>query len=503
MSAAPGRRLRAIAVVTSIAVWLVYITTAGGMMATGDAVAMFDAAKSLVDRGAIDVPPGQSSELWRGVDGRYYTPFGIGQSLFDVPFLLAGRAATRVIGPRLGDPDTIPKAFVAAASTIPAAVAVAFALLLAWRLSSDARSSVLAALVLAFGTMLWPYAKFGFNAALTAGALTAGVYGLAAGAIDRRAWVAAGGGAAVGVALLTRHEMILAAAAGLGWFLWQVRQNGSGSRLAIAAAIPVCVAFGLWMTLNMMRFGSPWHTGHAPGFAWSGFGAFLVSPSGALLLYSPPALAGLALVATARNGQPISWLMMLVVAVLVVFYATLQDWLGTRSYGPRYLVPLLPLLVAPMAVWFARARRHGGRSAWVVLCLAGVAVQLPAIAVDFSRAGIEAGQPPQASRRDEWQWAPLVVNTRAILPAARSSARALMLNAPQASGPAPAGVSLSSRLPLGLDFWWMHLFQLGALPRATAVLAGLLPLVAAVWLVRIALARASLVDREARRQVSG
>ena len=98
-------------------------------MATGDAVAMFEAARSMVDRGTLDVPAHQSSEAWRGRDGRYYTPFGIGQSLFDVPFLVAGRTAARVTGIRIGDPDTLPKAFVAAASTIPAAVAVGFGLL--------------------------------------------------------------------------------------------------------------------------------------------------------------------------------------------------------------------------------------------------------------------------------------------------------------------------------------------------------------------------------------
>ena len=501
MSAAPDRRLRAIAVVTSVAVWLVFITTAGGTMATGDAVAMFEAARSLVDRRAIDVPPHQSSEQWRGVDGRYYTPFGIGQSLFDVPFLVAGRAASRATGLTLGDPDTIPKAFVAASSTIPAAIAVLFGLLLSWRLSSDARSSVLAALVLAFGTMLWPYAKFGFNAALTTGALTAGVYGLAAGAIDRRTWVAAAGGAALGLALLTRHEMILAALSGLGWFAWQVRHERSARRLIVAAAVPVCVAVTVWMTLNAMRFGDAWHTGHEPEFAWSGFRAFLFSPSGALLLYSPPALASVALLGSARAGQPLSWLLLLVIAPLFVFYATLEDWLGTRSYGPRYFVPLVPLLVAPLAVWFARARTAGGRSALVALWLVGVAVQLPAIAVDFSRAGIEAGQPPQSIRRDEWQWAPLVVNARAMLPAAASTVRALVFGAPEA--PAAGGGPLSSRLPSGLDFWWVHLFQLGALTRAPSLLAGLLPLLIAAWLVRMSLARATLLDRKAHHQVSG
>jgi hypothetical protein len=493
MNIAPDRRIRAIAGITSLAVWLVYLATAGGTMATGDAVAMFEAARSMVDRGTLDVPAHQSSEAWRGTDGRYYTPFGIGQSLFDVPFLVAGRTAAKVTGIRIGDPDTLPKAFVAAASTIPAAVAVGFGLLIAWRLSSDARSSVLTALVLAFGTMMWPYAKFGFNAALTTAALTAGVYGVAAGTADRRVWTVTGGGVGLAAALLTRHEMAIAAVVALSWLAWEVRRDASARRLLTAAAAPVCVALVLWMTLNAVRFSNVWHTGHEPAFGAEGFRAFLVSPSGALLLYSPPALAGFALVPLARGGNALSRLLLAVAVALVVFYASLEDWLGTRSYGPRYLVPLGPLLVAPLATWFAQARTGAARVAVAALCIAGVAVQMPAIAVDFSRAGIEAGQPPQSERRDEWRWSPIVVNARASRQAARSSLADLMAGTPRADRSSGGG-SLFERLPFGLDFWWVHLFHLGVLPRSVAIGAGLLPLAAAAWLIRIALRRAAAVQ---------
>ena len=89
MMVRPDRRVRRIAGTTAVGVWLVYIVTAGGAMATGDAVAMFEVARSLIDRGTLDVPAEQSIDAWRGVDGRHYTPFGVGQSLFDVPFVLA------------------------------------------------------------------------------------------------------------------------------------------------------------------------------------------------------------------------------------------------------------------------------------------------------------------------------------------------------------------------------------------------------------------------------
>ena len=184
--------------------WLVYAATAGGSLGTGDAVAMFEEATSLIDRHALDVPASQSTNAWRGVDGRYYTPFGLGQPLYDVPFVLMGRVLQRVVPGTLSTGDTIPKAIVAMASTIPAAVAVIFGTLLAWRLSASMTASVTSGLLLAFGSLLWPYGKSGFSAALAAGALAGGVYGIAAGALDRRPLAAAAGGLCLGLALLTR-----------------------------------------------------------------------------------------------------------------------------------------------------------------------------------------------------------------------------------------------------------------------------------------------------------
>ena len=89
-----------------------YAVTAGGSLATADAVAMLEQAKSIVDRGALDIPAAWSLEEWRGVDGRYYSPFGIANP-FIIPWLLTGRSIPKVIGRRLPDPDALAKALVA------------------------------------------------------------------------------------------------------------------------------------------------------------------------------------------------------------------------------------------------------------------------------------------------------------------------------------------------------------------------------------------------------
>ena len=489
--AASVRRVATLVLATA---WCVYVGSAGGTLATGDAVAMFEAAKSLIDHGTLEVPASQSSELWRGTDGRYYTPFGIAQSLYDVPFIVAGRRASSWLGVDLGDSDALPKAFVAVASTIPAAVAAAFGFLLSWRLSGAARASVMAAFALAFGTLLWPYAKFGFNAALTTAALTAGIYAMGVGALDRHRPLAVAGGLGMGIALLTRHEMAIAAAVALVWVAWATRRGRRQLDIVIGAALPIFAAIALWMTLNVMRYGHPLRSGHEPAFSLDGVRAYVLSPSGALLLYAPPAIAGLGLVALARAGNRLAGLLLGASVAMTAFYASLEDWLGTRSYGPRYLVPLLPLLVAPLAVWIRHTRTALGRGAVGLVVAAGIAVQIPAVAIDFSRAGIAAGQPPQAERRDDWRWAPLAVNAR-MLPAAATATFAALSSNTRSPGAAGESAGLIDRVPFGLDLWPVHLFQLGVVSAAAAVVLGLLPFALAIWFGRRAVRAALAIDR--------
>src|SRR5258708_2218381 len=153
----------------------VYVSTAGGGLTSIDAVMTYEVAKSLVSRGSssFDVP---GLNHHRGVDGRYYSPFGIGQSIYNIPFYVAGRTARQWLGLQLGRPETLDRAAVAMGSAVAAAGIVWLTFLFAWRLSGSVAGSSRTALALGFGTLVWPYSKFGFNAPLTAWCLTAGIY---------------------------------------------------------------------------------------------------------------------------------------------------------------------------------------------------------------------------------------------------------------------------------------------------------------------------------------
>jgi hypothetical protein len=475
-----------------LGVWLVYVTTAGGSLSTTDAVSMFRAAKALVDRGRVDVPPESALPEWRGPDGRYYVPFGIGQTLYDVPFLVAGRRLAALV-PMPGAPDLLPKALVGMASTIPAAVAVAFGFLIAWRLSQDALAAFVAALVLAFGSALWPYAVFGFNAALTAGALTAGIWGIAAGWETRRASLLAAGGAGLGLAILTRHEMMLAAFTCLLWVAFESYRSRERPHWTAVASAGVLAAIAAWLLYNWIRFRDPFYSGHTPTFSIEGIAGLMWSPAGSLWLYSPAAIGVLALWHRLRGGDALSWLLLAIIVVQLTFYALLEDWLGTRSYGPRYLVPLLPLLVAPVALWW---RDLDKRRVLAVVFVLSIIVQLPGVLVDYGQVIVESGAPSTVERRFEWRWCPLWLNARAATRAVPANLRYVAgLEKPPAIR-AAAAAPLPARLSFSLDFWWLYLFYLGVLPRFVLPLVSMGPLVAA----GLALRRAF---RGARRLAAG
>ena len=140
---------------------------------------------------------------WTGACTRW---FGIGQSIYNIPFYLAGRTVGHLIGPGVGKPDTFTKAAVGMGTTLPAAGCAALVFLFAWRLTSAPGPSLAAAFALAFGTIMWPYSKFGFNMPLAACLVLSGTYLVWRGVRGDSVARLSAGGALLGCAFLTRHE---------------------------------------------------------------------------------------------------------------------------------------------------------------------------------------------------------------------------------------------------------------------------------------------------------
>jgi hypothetical protein len=143
-----------------------------------------------------------------------------------------------------------------------------------------------------------------------------------------------------------------------------------------------------------------------------------------------------------------------------LFYASLEYWDADRSYGPRYLVTILPFLLLPLVHWFAAPRRHRALT-WIAAL--SIAVQIPGIAVDFTKAlpALDVTH-PLLERRWNWHYAGLVLNTRALVRFGPENVRYLAGAATPPAVRPPEGhtAGFSDQFGYSLDFWWLYLFYL-------------------------------------------
>jgi hypothetical protein len=477
------RAVRRVGRLVALLALVVYLGTTGGSMATD--IMSYEVTKGIVERGTVAMSYNVfQMDAHRGVDGRYYAPYGIGHAVYSLPFYAVARLAERATGPSLGKPEVLTKAGFVVGSAFAAALTVWVTFLFAWRLSGDAAAAALTSSAVGFGSLVWPYSKFGFNAPLGTLCVLAGTYGVWSGTRCRRdMWIVLGG-AGLGGALLVKHELALVC---IPIGLWIIAESVPDRRLIVKrgllSAMPVLVALGITLYYNEVRFGNPLDTGYlrddtlGTGSFPAGLAGLLLSPGRSVLLYTPVIAGGvLALWRGRRRDRSTAWLFAGEFVVMLCFYASLVNWDAERSYGPRYLLPVIPLLILPVA-W--PVRRSGAMLALVVV---SAMWQLPGVLVDFSKVGASRviGQRTEHERQWRWDAAGLVINTKASLRALPDNARRLV------SGERPAvkaGESrtrdFSDQFAFSLDFWWVYLYYLRAFSAPTTLVCG------AAWLAAI------------------
>jgi hypothetical protein len=484
--------------VTAVGRWLfaftlvVYLATAGGSLTTTDAVATFEVTRSIVDHGSVAMSGnllGRDAE--RGRDGRYYSPFGIGQSLYNVPFYVAAKALQRATGITIGKSDSLAKACVALGETVVAAAIVREVFLLAVAVTASVSTAVLAALTLGLGSILWPYSGFGFNQPLTCLTLLASVRQAYVGVRTRTDWRILLSGAWLGASLLTRHEMVIAALPIVLW-LWLERTGAPRIRRVMLFLPGVAGGAAIWLVYNAVRFGNPLDSGYlrdpSPGFGSpivTGVLALLVSPVASVFLYSPFAILGALGLARSlpRRDRAAALFFSSIVVLFVVFYGNLGNWIGGRSYGSRYLVVVLPYFAIGWAALLVDLRPSVRRWVVGVVLAIGLAVQLPGVLVDYAKVSQSVAGAPQ---EHPWSWssAPLVLNAAALRHALPENLRYLTGGAVPPQVAAAGGdrdQSFSQQFRFSLDVWWIYLFYLHALSRVGVALVALVFTAMAAW----------------------
>lgn len=399
-----------------LAVWIgfflfaVYLLSFSGKFHVMDELMGFATGNNLVQHGRPDVdqliwtnhwqeiPP-----AWWGVDNHLYTKKAPGIALAAAPFIWLGHTA-----PGLNAVHT---------SLLLSAIATALAgsLLFIWlrNLGFTRPVAALSALGYGLGTIAWVYARFLWEPAMMALIFLALVWAMFRyQSAPRGGWVLLAGVVAA-VGLLMRFEM--AAATGLAgmFLLWQAAAGQPWKQLprrlpALARLFglylgpSLVVGLGL-LYFNYARFGSITETGYNREMSfippWIGGFGLLFSPGRGLFIYSPLMLLlffGLR-PAWRRLPRPYFLLVASICVFYWLFYGSWFAWGGTWGWGPRFLMPVLPLLMVFVAEPLAWAVGQTGRvkparTGIGLLALASLFVNFLAVTVDFNEHYLRLGR---------------------------------------------------------------------------------------------------------------
>lgn len=467
----------------------------------GDPVAIRMETRHLLETGRLGVDPAFATVF--GERGQYYfynqardrwfPKYGLLNSLVYVPALWAQSRLTGDLGPHFGyRPRTLALNITNLAFAALSA-AYLYALLGLFRPGPGPAvgARLVFVLLACFGTFWWNYLRAHSSEVYQAAFLLALHYHLfrhGAGAEPRsRAHPLA---AALWLAALVQVKVVYVLYAPLVVaFLWLTRPGGRPGRLTDRAAwraflrehglfclLPLALGLLALLWVQRFKFGSAFDTGYTQwqrerhpfsGNLLVGLAGYLASPQGGVFLHFP--LLFFALFAAQgflrRHRAPYLFVLAGSLALLLVS-SQFVNWRGENCYGPRYLLPVLPLLALPAFTWLADGgwRREPRRAAWAAVLLAASLfwgrMQMRVNETPFfSFYGFRAECAPLA--RDEivaayFAWTPFPFVSADLADFVHDGRRAPILQRlEQLLGPAAFEV-LAARIRAGIvsNYWW-------------------------------------------------
>ena len=281
----------------------------------------------------------------RGIDGVLYSKKGLTPSLLLIPVTwladalpwLSLRALAMLLNPLL------------------TALTGALVYSLARRIGARPAAAFLGGLIFGLATLALVYVKTLFGEPLAAFLLILAVWAAHRYRAEARPRDAVLAGAALGLALgvnLTYAVMFPL----VGLYLLGADPRRWRIRPIVAFGAPVLAALLLLGAYNWARFGGPLETGYATGLdegftsgLLPGVIGLLVGPYRGLIWYSPVLLLAIPGGLRLRRRAPrLAGLVGALVIAQVLVYATWWSWHGGVTWGPRFLLPVVPLLAVAL-----------------------------------------------------------------------------------------------------------------------------------------------------------
>lgn len=395
-----------------------FLLLASGRMDSGDANAELAGSMNLVETGSLGTSTPYSDELIQSLfvhapNGRYYEAHDIGNSLLLTPAAFGGEvssawASRAMKSTSLNSGDRlmtlIAKTLASLIETAFSAVAC-FYLFLLFGLFYKARPALILTLLFAFATFYTAYFRTAWNVLPACNSVIILLYysaRLVLAPAPRKLETVT---VALWFGIVCMFRFSLAPFLGLGLLimLWGVRKKVS--RNSVLAAILTAVAmFVPTLIFNAIRTGSPLRSASTlPQFQYQtslsgslvkGMFGLLLSPNRGLFVFSPILLL-VVLLPWYWKSIPagIKSLLSAYLPSVFLYYlmiAKLLNW-GAAGWGPRYLLPVLPVLFLGAGAIAHELRFHSRarRLLLVSLCFIALLLSIPTLLVNYSNAVLQ------------------------------------------------------------------------------------------------------------------
>lgn len=448
----------------------VFGLTSGGHTYSSDEEGYLRQAIALSEgSSAIDVPIDalQVTAVRGGRDNSLVAGGGIGSPLVAVPFAWLGQGIS-TLTPAV-PAETVQRFVVGFTNALIGALLIGVIFLLSRELGAPRPAATLLCTAAGFGTMIWPYARTSlFSELLTALLLTAAILLAFRCARLGRAWMSLTSGVVGASAVMARPSalpLLVPIFLYVAWMGW--RHTGIRRALVLASTFIAGAAIALSATagLNRWRYGSATDSGYGPvpfdHGVLDGLTGLLLTPGKSLFLYAPLTLIGVvALVVVMRRRPAEAIVLASVIVINTLIFARFVNWHGDQSWGPRYLLITLPLLVVAIAPLMTRPT---WRAAVLVAGCLGVMPAFLGSAIYFNQyylvAAAQHGDGYIGVTHRDTAASPLAGHTRLLAPAVENTARALSDSASRATYAAPFPSGASARYgwyfrPPMIDTWW-------------------------------------------------
>jgi hypothetical protein len=367
--------LRAIAV--SLTLFALYWLTVSGAFHSIDEEAVFAVARNVALYGEANqntlyraVPYIDQAKV--GIDGAFYSKYGIGHALALAPVVWLAQG--------------IPGATLASSAMLVNALATAatggLLVFVALRLGYSERTGVLLGLVYGSATFAWIYAKTMFSEPLVGFWWLLAVYVLLTNISWRRALLS---GVCLAIALSIRPASILVTPL-FALLLLQRAWKPLFIHLVVWGIPIAIVGMGL-LWFNQLRFGNLLNFGYSEGFdgnLFIGLQGFLFSFDRSLFLFAPPLLLlVIGVPPFLRRHARVGYTILAVGVASLLMYSAWAVFWGGPVWGPRYLIPTLPLWFILLAPTIEKAVGVNSLKRWQLavgsVSLAGIVMQLPGV----------------------------------------------------------------------------------------------------------------------------